>query len=93
MNIIFRGKQSTGELADSVLSVLKLLRDRYGIGNFKDMDLQLTLLDRNQKEIDLIDATTCEPIKVFEVYKTSREREIGQEDSYLSLVVDNTKEE
>ena len=93
MHIIFKGKQSTGELADSMLSILKIFNSRYGIRNFNEINLHVTLLDDKNKIVELIDAETSEPIRIFEVSKVAPSEENDSAPSYLNLIVDNTKEE
>ena len=90
MNIIFRGDHSTAELADSLISVLKLLREHYGINNYRDFDLQITLLDKHGEKVDLVDAETFSPINIFEIYKDQDLKRAKNEQTYLNLVVDNT---
>ncbi len=93
MQIIFQGNQTSEEAADSLLSILKLFKDKYGIHNFRQMNLDVVLLDEQGHDVELIDATTSEIYGVFEVYKSTV---LAQDPAHkkkprLQLVVDNTK--
>lgn len=93
MQIMFHGNQSAEEAAESILSILKLFKERYGIGNYREMNLNLTLLDTEGQDVELVDATTSEVLGVFEVYKSGEYQEAKNDDAQpnLRLVVDNTK--
>ena len=90
MRIVFQGNQSTEDAASSLLSILKLFKERYGIDNFREMNLQMTLMDEGGEDVELIDASTSEVLSVFEVCKSS---ELEEKESHLKLVVDNTEED
>lgn len=92
MQILFHGNQSAEEAADSLMSILKLFKERYGIGNFREMNLNITLLDSEGHDVELVDAGTSEVLGLFEVYKTGEYQPKAKNDSpMLKLVVDNTK--
>ena len=92
MQIMFHGNQTAEEAAESLLSILKLFKERYGIAHYREMHLNLTLLDFEGHDVELVDAATSEVLGLFEVYK-SGELEHAKNDSgpMLRLVVDNTK--
>lgn len=92
MQILFHGDQSADEAADSLLSILKLFKERYGISNFREMHLDLTLMDTEGQDVELVDAGTSEVLGLFEVYKTGEyQPKARNEAPMLKLVVDNTK--
>lgn len=91
MKIVFKGSHTAGEAAESVLSILKLFKDRYGIRNFRNLNLDLTLLDNQGQDVELVDASTSEILSVFEVYKSSTTEKTPKRIGHLTLVVDNTK--
>ncbi len=94
MQIIFQGSQTSEEAADSMLSILKLFKDKYGIHNFRELHLNVTLLDEQGNDVELIDATTSEIYGVFEVYKSTvlAQEPVSRKAPRLKLIVDNTKE-
>ena len=93
MQILFQGNQTSEEAAESLLSILKLFKERYNIHNFREMDLQVTLLDSEGEDVELVDSATSEVLGVFEVYKADEmpENEEQMEENNLRLIVDNTK--
>ena len=93
MQIIFQGMQTAEEAAESLLSIIKLFKERYGICNYREMDLNVTLLDQDGEDVELIDSATSEVLGVFEVYKsTDAVNDAKKEEKpKIHLVVDNTK--
>jgi hypothetical protein len=90
MEIIFQGSQSSEDAAESLISMLKLFKERYGIENFRQMHLSVTLLDSNGDDVELVDSDTSEAFRVFEVYREGCAPDIKPRTN-LKLVVDNTK--
>jgi len=95
MHIVFQGQQTTEEAAESLLSILKLFKDRYGISHFKEMRLNMTLQDDSGEDVELVDSSTSEVLGVFEVYKSGEppEKTKTQMPPHLRLVVDNSKQD
>ena len=94
MHIVFQGEQSTEEAAESLLSILKLFKDRYGISQFREMRLNMTLQDETGEDVELVDSTTSEILGVFEVYKPGElppKKKSKKRAPQLRLVVDNSK--
>ena len=93
MHIVFQGEQTTEEAAESLLSILKLFKDRYGISHFKEMRLNMTLQDDTGEDVELVDSTTSEVLGVFEVYQSGQEPPEAKPEitPHLRLVVDNSK--
>lgn len=98
MDIRFHGKHDTDEAIESMASIFKLFRERYGIADFNQMNIRLTLLNDRHEEVELIDAQTNEVLGYFEVHKTAPKngpvkevpvKEVRQ--GHLRLVVDNTR--
>lgn len=92
MEIIFQGQQTVEDAAESLISILKLFKNRYGISDFRDMVLQLQLIDEDGDSVELVDESTEETFGIFEVYSNEhRPSPPVNEQQYLQLVVDNTK--
>ena len=93
MQIYFHGHQSFEEAAESLLSIIKLFKERYAITNYRDIHLNITLVDEQGEDLELVDATTSEVLGVFEVHKNEEfEAKPAPEKSPVRLVVDNTKQ-
>ena len=92
MEIIFDGQQDSMEASDNLLSVLKLFKERYKIGRFREIHLSLTLVDDAGEDVELIDSKTNQPYRVFEVYRDQKAYHFsrGRKQIGLKLVVDNT---
>lgn len=98
MQILFHGDHSAEEAAESLLSILKLFKDRYSIDNYRSMNLNLTLLNEEGEDVELVDVGSSEVLGVFEVYKSGVEESnsiLPNERAvpHLQLVVDNTKKQ
>jgi hypothetical protein len=92
MEIIFQGQHDSEEAAEGLLGVLKLFKERYQIGQFREMHLLVTLVDEQGDDIELVDSETTQPYRVFEVYRKGYEL-AGHRggETKLQLVVDNTR--
>lgn len=99
MQIIFQGQQSSQEAAESLLSIIGLFRERYGIESFQDVQLNFRLVDAQGDEVELIDPLTSEVFAIFEVTCAKNHSRIVEMKStnqpktskgHLQLVVDNT---
>ena len=85
MHIIFKGQQNIKETADLMKNMLYLLNEQYGVEGFNDAAMDLTLLNEQGEEVELLDTETSEVLTVLEIYPhDSKELD-------LRLVVDNTK--
>lgn len=101
MQINFYGQHNCQELADSLLGILMLFKQRYGISNFRDLALSIVLLDQNGNDVELVDGVTAEVLNLFEIYNSSemvpplssKKSKISSKvkSNHLRLVVDNTK--
>jgi hypothetical protein len=96
MHVVFQGYQTTEQAAESLLSILKMFKDRYGITHFREMRLNMTLQDNQGEDVELVDAATSEVLGVFEVYKSGEAplpKFAANQPRHpeLRLVVDNTK--
>lgn len=93
MQVIFQGEQSSEEMVESLLSIVRMFKERYGIEHFRELQLSMTLMDTQGDEVELVDSRTSEVFRVFEVYKSGDEIKPLQKKSkpQLQLVVDNTK--
>ncbi|ARG96850.1 hypothetical protein [Legionella micdadei] len=91
MDIIFRGEHNSEEAAESLLSVLRLFKERYKIGNFREMHLSVTLVDDQGDDVELVDSETSQAYRTFEVYRKGYELEGRKGQPSLRLVVNNTK--
>ncbi len=75
MKIKFQGTHKTDEVIDSLAAVLRLFEEQYGVGNFNAIKLNLTLVNEEGEEVELIDAGTSEVFDVLEVHKSFDEAE------------------
>lgn len=93
MQVIFTGEQNSQEVVESLLSMVRLFKDRYGINNFRELKLSMVLMDEQGDDVELVDSRTGEVFRVFEVYKSGEAiKPISSiHSSPLQLVVDNTK--
>lgn len=93
MEIIFDGRHDGVEASDSLLSVIKLFKERYKIGQFREIHLSLTLVDDAGEDVELVDSKTNKPYRVFEVYRDQQSYNFsrGRKQTSLKLVVDNTE--
>ncbi len=93
MQVIFQGEQSSEEMVESLLSIVRMFKERYGIEHFRELQLSMTLMDTQGDEVELVDSRTSEVFRVFEVYKSKDEiRPLQKKPApQLKLVVDNTK--
>ncbi len=94
MQIYFHGHQTCEEATESMLSIIKLFKERYGITNYRDIHLDITLVDEQGEDVELVDASTSEVLGVFEVDKNEdfeAKQQAANEPGPLRLVIDNTK--
>lgn len=92
MDIIFQGNHSSEEAAESMLSVLRLFKERYHISQFREMHLTVTLVDAQGDDVELVDSETAQTYRVFEVYKKGSELAAKRRGHpMMQLVVDNTE--
>ncbi|MCA0404464.1 MAG: hypothetical protein LCH30_11880 [Proteobacteria bacterium] len=93
MDIIFQGNHNSEQAAESLLSVLRLFKERYNIGDFREMHLVVTLVDKNGEDVELVDTETAEIYRTFEVYRKGAELGSQKKRPLLKLIVDNTHPE
>lgn len=93
MEIIFDGKFTDEEASENLLSMIQLFKDRYHIGQFREMHLSLTLVDDKGEDVELVDSETNQSYRVFEVYRSHGAYAVanGVQRPSLKLVVDNTQ--
>ena len=91
MEIIFEGRHDSDEAAESLLSVLRLFKDRYHIGQFREMHLSVTLVDTDGQDVELVDSQTAEAYRVFEVCRDGHALAQTSGKPALKLVIDNTR--
>ncbi len=94
MDIIFEGGHDTAEAAEQLMSVIRLFKERYQIGHFREMHLALTLVDDEGEDVELVDSESGETYRTFEVYRNGDELRASRHAQYhhqLKLVVDNTR--
>lgn len=92
MEIIFHGKHNGEEAAENLLSVLRLLKERYHIAQFHEMNLKLTLVNEDGEDVELVDNETSQVYRIFEVYRKGEET-LKKAPPPLHLIVDNTQDE
>ncbi len=92
MEIILQGKHTNEEVAESLLSVLRLFKEHYQITQFREIRLNVTLLDDQGDDVELVDSETNQVYRTFEVYRKGCELNSGRtRRPVLQLVVDNTR--
>ena len=91
MDIILHGSLNNEETAQSLASVLRLLHDRYHIDSFREIHLEVTLVDEQGNDVELINNETNEVYRIFEVRQKNQELSTKRPVSpAIHLVVDNT---
>lgn len=90
MEIIFQGTQTTDEATENLISILNLFKERYGIENFRNIKLALSLMDTQGDSVELIDPVTSEAFATLEVYKSRKLFDNKHGKKHLKLIVDNT---
>ena len=90
MDIILHGNLDNEETAQSLTSILRLLHDRYHIGSFREIHLEVTLVDEEGNDVELINNETNEVYRIFEVRQSQELSTERTASSSLHLVVDNT---
>ncbi len=92
MEIIFDGQQNGDEATENLVSIIKLFKERYQIGQFREMHLSVTLVDDKGEDVELIDSQTNQPYRVLEVYRNQSAYTVASHarQQGLKLVVDNT---
>lgn len=94
MDVIFDGGHDTAEAAEQLMSVIRLFKERYQIGHFREMHLVLTLVDDDGEDVELVDSESGEIYRTFEVYRNGDELRASRhsrQNHRLKLVVDNTR--
>ncbi len=89
MEIIFHGKHDSGEAAESLQGVIRMLTERYHIGQFREMHLSVTLVDDGGQDVELIDSETAQAYRIFEVYRQGQELVRASGRPALKLVINN----
>jgi len=92
MKVFFHGDHTTEEAAESLLGILRLFQERYGINDFRELNLDLTLVNVDGEDVELIDSNTSNVLDTFEVYQDDEDIKQEVEKPMLELVVDNTKD-
>ena len=91
MEINFQGRHDSDEASESLLSIIRLFRERYHIGQFREMHLSVTLVDEKGEDIELIDSETAEAYRIFVVCRQGPEQARISGRPALKLVIDNTR--
>jgi hypothetical protein len=91
MEIIFQGRQDSEEAVESLLSVIRLFKERYHISQFREMHLSVTLVDERGDDVELVDGETDEAYRVFEVCRNGHQLAKSTGRPGLKLVIDNSK--
>lgn len=91
MEIIFQGRQDSDEAMESLLSIIRLFKERYHIGQFREMHLSVTLVDEQGEDVELVDSETDEAYRIFEVCRRGNEQTRVSGRPALKLVIDNTR--
>ena len=94
MDINFEGGHDGAEAAEQLMSVIRLFKERYQIGHFREMHLALTLVDDEGEDVELVDSESGEIYRTFKVYRDGDELRASRNPEphhRLKLVVDNTR--
>ena len=91
MEIILQGEQNNEEILESLQRVFALFEERYGIHEFNEIHLSLTLIDDKGDIVELVDNDSDEVYRIFEVYREGHDEDGKKRIPILKLVVDNTK--
>lgn len=91
MEVIIQGQQSSEQVVESLLSIVRMFSEHYGIEHFRQVHLSMTLVDNQGDDIELVDSQTQEVFRVFEISKPNNEPRLIHAKPYLKLVVDNTR--
>ena len=89
MEIIFHGRHDSSEAAESLQGIIDLLKERYHIGQFREMHLSVTLVDVGGEDVELIDSETHEAYRIFEVCRRGQELVRCTGRPALKLVINN----
>ena len=90
MDIIFNGEHDSNEAAEHLISVIRLFKERYQVGHFREMHLSLTLVDEQGEIVELVDSKTAQVYRTFEIYRSGEELQTYKPSNRLKLVIDNT---
>lgn len=91
MDIILQGQHNSDEAVESLERILQLFKERYNISGYREIHLNVTLVDEQGDDVELVDSETNQPYRTFEVYRKGYELTGRQGIPMLQLVVDNTK--
>jgi hypothetical protein len=92
MDIILRGQHNVEDTAETLLSILKVFKEKYKIEQFREIYLTLTLVDNDGNDVELVDSQTSQVYRVFEVLRKGQELSPGRGTRpMLQLVIDNTR--
>ena len=89
MEIIFHGKHDSSDAVESLQGVIRMLNERYHIGQFREMHLSVTLVDDRGDDVELIDSETEQAYRIFEVYRQGQELLRASGRPALKLVINN----
>lgn len=89
MEITIQGDQSAQEAMECLAGIIALFHERYGVDYFREICLNVALIDEKGSKIELIDPDTSEAYEFIEVVQSeSTSARVAKPD--LKLVVDNT---
>jgi len=89
MIISFDGTQDEKQMEASLIEILKLFRERYHVSHYREIHLNVTLVDEDGCDVELVDEETNTPFRHFKVcMQHSLQKKSSSE---VRLVVDNTK--
>lgn len=94
MDIILRGEHDVNSMNDHLMDVLHVLKDKYHIGQFREIHLSLTLVDEEGYDVELVDTQSEKVYRFFEIVPQGSELSTSNKARtypQLRLVIDNTK--
>jgi hypothetical protein len=69
MKIKFRGQHNAEEVVESLAAIVRMFEEQYGVLDFDQIKVSMTLINDFGEEVELIDAGTSEIFEVLEVHK------------------------
>lgn len=88
MEITIQGDQNPQEAMECLAGLIALFHERYGVNYFREISLNVALLDETGSKVELVDPITDEAYEFIEVYQSDPTPAPCK--PHLRLVVDNT---
>ena len=73
MKIRFKSAHDAEAIVESLAAILDMLKEQYGVSDYGDIKVNLTLMNHAGEEIELIDEHSGEVFDLLEVHKNLEE--------------------